>query len=294
MKITLQAAAKINLFLDILGKRPDGYHDLELVMQSVNLYDTVTLETERLLQNPIRLICSDPTLPQDESNIAYKAAMAFFQETDLRCSGLTITLEKQIPHAAGLGGGSADAAAVILGLNVLLRTRLTQERLCKIALKVGADVPFCLFGGTLLARGVGEKLASLPPLPDCTILIVKPSVGISTQEAYARYDQSGKQAAQEAVTPLLEALQEGNLPKIGAGLYNAFEAVTDLRVIGRIRKIMMNSGALGSLLSGSGSAVFGIFNEEESAAKIAERLEQQGLQTFLCRPISQTITVHQA
>ena len=180
-RLTVPAPAKLNLSLDIVGVREDGYHLLRMIMQTIDLCDQIVLERA----DEISLTCNLPELPCDERNLAVRAAHAFFERTGLP-GGVRMTLDKNIPHGAGMGGGSADAAAVLKGLNELCGTDLSQQELCEIGLRLGADVPFCIVGGTQLAEGVGERLTPLPPLPDCFLLVAKPEQGVSTPEATTR------------------------------------------------------------------------------------------------------------
>ena len=192
MKVTVKAYAKINLLLDICALRKDGYHDLFMLMQSVGLYDTVTVE--RVKGRNITIFCDDSDVPTDEHNIAYKAAEAFFSDYKIRKTsrGLRITIQKRIPHAAGLAGGSADGAAVLTALNEIYGTGLTARELCATGVKIGADVPFCLTGGTLLSQGIGEILSPVKPLRRCYIVLAKPDQGVNTGAAFASLTNSAR------------------------------------------------------------------------------------------------------
>lgn len=271
--ITLKANAKINLTLDILGKRLDGYHEIETVMQSVSLSDTVTLEkSER-----ISLSCSAPQLSGRE-NLAFRAAELFFETAGLNC-GAEIKIEKCIPLAAGLAGGSADAAAVLVGLNVLFNTNFCREQICEMGRKLGADVPFCTVGGTMIARGIGEKLSAVPPMPDCGIVIAKTGKKPSTGELYAQFDGISPKKHPDS-GKMLSALKSKSLKDVSSNLCNVFEEVS-AQCLG-LKEKMIENGAIGAALSGSGPSVFGIFESESGALNCAENLNAK---TFVCKPV---------
>lgn len=269
--ITLIANAKINLFLDILGKRSDGYHNLESVMQSVDLSDIITLK----LSDKITVECSNPEIPQNEGNICYKAAELFYAKSG-QSGGAEIRIEKRIPHGAGLGGGSADAAAVLTGLNKLNGNPFIEAELAQIGARIGADVPFCLCGGIQACRGIGDELMKIPTLPERVFLVVKPDFGCDTRSGYAGYDKSlipkcGK---------LSEFLESGeNFPKM---MYNVFQMVYNDERINEIVKRLNDSGAEGAILTGSGSAVFGVFPNEQSAETAARKFPKYF--TAVCKP----------
>lgn len=281
MMMKAQAYAKINLTLNITGRREDGYHAMRMVMQSVSLCDTVTL-----LDSPESGVVSNTEgIPCGPENTVRKAAEAFFAACPVTASGASFCVRKSIPQQAGLGGGSADAAAALVLLNRRFGTGLSREELCRLGLSVGADVPFCLYGGTALAEGIGERLSALPALPPCRILICKPPLGISTKEAFAAFDRSGGAAADDT-DAMLEALRTGCLPEIAARLGNAFERVRAPDEVRAIESAMLESGALGACMTGSGSAVFGLFYEKNGAAALCrDRLLEQYPETFLCRPV---------
>lgn len=286
-QITLKAPAKINLSLAITGRRQDGYHLLRSVMQTVSLYDTVSVSKAESAE--ILIECNIPEIPCDSSNIAYKAATAFFSSTKLPMGGLRIRLEKQIPSQAGLGGGSADGAAVIVALDRLFDTRLSLEQLCQIGLSVGADVPFCIMGGTALAEGIGEILTPAPSLPDCHIVLCKPPIGISTADAYRKYDQ-GDWHYDDHTDSLLDALRSRDLHRAAGYLFNLFEQLVPLPEVVAIQSLLKEHGALQSVMSGSGSAVYGIFDSEEKAKQAAESCRERYGDVFLCTPTAEGIT----
>jgi 4-diphosphocytidyl-2C-methyl-D-erythritol kinase len=281
MPFTVKANAKINLTLDITGKREDGYHFLRMVMQSVTLCDTLTLHTEG---KGIRLFCDRSEIPCNELNTVYKAASAFFAHTGIN-PNLTVHIDKAIPSQAGLGGGSADAAAVLLALNQIYGAGLPEQALCEIGLKIGADVPFCVVGGTALAEGIGEKLTALPALPPCRIVICKPPVGVDTKRAYALADAASKKESGFSAA-MLDAVRKGDLGEVARNLGNEFEQVMHLAEAVHIKNAMIRHGALGACMTGSGSAVFGIFEEDGKAVSCQSALKDVYPEAFVCEPAS--------
>lgn len=265
--ITLIAHAKINLFLDIAGKREDGYHLLETVMQSVDLADIVTVE---LTNSEITVDCSDPTVPKNEGNICFKAAERFFAQYG-KSGGAKIHIDKRIPHDAGMGGGSADAAAVLLGLNELSGQTFDEAALLKLAAHIGADVPFCLVGGTKLCRGIGEVMSDEQPYPAACFLIVKPDFGCDTKFAYADYDK----------------FSVPRRKRLAGEYYNVFRAIYKNDGLNAIVEKLTELGADGAELTGSGSAVFGAFSDEETAKTAARRFPEYF--TAVCKPMSRGI-----
>lgn len=286
--VTLRANAKINLMLDIVGRRPDGYHDLIMVMQSVTLHDLLT--AERTDQPGVWLECDHPGMPTDNS-LVHKAARAFFAHTGIT-GGVRFKLQCRVPMQAGLGGGSADAAAALTALNLLYDAKLDEDTLCAMGLKLGADVPFCVVGGTRLAKGVGEKLQPLPAPPACGLVLVKPTVGASTAEQFARAD-SVPDLPHPSADTLITALENNDLHGVCAALGNSFEAVIGLPEIEQCRQALLEAGAIGARMTGSGSTVFGIFADEataqRAAAVVQAKLPEYGV--FPCRPAAQGIEI---
>ena len=277
--ISLIANAKINLYLDITGRRGDGYHLLETVMMSVDLADIVTVDVLESREG-IAVDCTNPLIPSDNRNICFKAAELFFEAVG-RTPRASIHIEKRIPHAAGLGGGSADAAAVLEGLNRLSDRPLDEERLMSLAVRTGADVPFCMTGGTKLCRGIGEKISDIEPLSERVYLVIMPDHHCDTKGAYAEYDRAPL-PRRNGLTQFLKAGEE--FPK---KCYNVFrELYEDPKIDGIINKLL-SIGAEGANLSGSGAAVFGIFGDEASAEKAAREFPKYF--TAVCRPISKGI-----
>lgn len=265
---TTYAYAKINLSLDILGTRPDGYHEVQMIMQSLQLHDTLTLKIRK--EPGIAMTCSDTSLPADEHNLAYRAAVLFcttYGVTD----GIELHLEKRIPVAAGLAGGSSDAAAVLRGLNEMYGTPASAEELASLGVKLGADVPYCLMLGTALSEGIGERLTVLPAAPDCFCLLVKPTAGASTKQIYTDYDAlvQTTDIMHPDTNALLSALSDGDYNTLVSGLCNVLEPVTMRLVpeIASIKETLQGLGADGVLMSGSGPTVFALFSEEEKAKR---------------------------
>lgn len=261
-EISLNANAKLNLYLDITGTRYDGYHLLETVMQSIDLCDIVTIKLDNA--DKITVGCSDPHIPENEQNICYKAAMFFFTAAGIPPKA-NIYIDKRIPCEAGLGGGSADAAAVLKGLNTMFDCPLSPQELATTAAIVGADVPFCLCGGVKICLGIGEEMCDLQPLPERRYLIVKPHFGFDTKSAYKMFDLS----------PIPRKNALGDFIKSGEDfpkeVYNVFQKLYDDERINSIVRGLLEEGAQGTCLTGSGSAVFGIFPDDFTAEKAARR-----------------------
>lgn len=272
--LTLKAYAKINLALDVLFKRSDGYHEVAMIMQSVSLADTITLTSQ---PGDITLKVNIPGLPADASNLAYRAA-ALLKEYAQPEQGVHIGLVKHIPLAAGLAGGSADAAAVLKGLNTLWGLNFNLDELSRLAAKLGSDVPFCLYNGTKLATGRGELLAPLPALPACYVVLAKPAIAVPTAWVYQQFkpDKAGRRPDIEVMSKFLA---EGNLSGVAANMANVLESVTipAYPEISQIKEHMLNYGAMAALMSGSGPTVFGLVSCREQAEAIAKRLIAEGL-----------------
>lgn len=279
------AYAKLNLSLDVLGKRDDGYHDLRMVMQSVQLADEISLREEA--GEDISVHTNLRYLPNDERNLAAIAARKFWEETGMIRKGLDINIKKVIPVCAGMGGGSSDAAAVLRALNESSEAGLSLGRLAEIGSRVGSDVPYCVMGGTALAEGKGEKLTALPPLPNCHIVICKPPFPISTPELFGCIDCK-KIRCRPDTEGIIAALRAQDLTGVARRLYNVFEDVlTDRRgaEIAEIKKEIVSGGALGAAMSGSGPTVFGIFDDECKADRVYQSLKNQYKDTFLTKPV---------
>lgn len=278
MNVKVVAPAKINLMLDVTGKRDDGYHTITTIMQSVSLSDLVIVSENN--DGIISVKTSDLSIPSDEKNIAYKAAVEFINSASIQHNGLNIYIHKNIPPEAGLGGGSADAAAVLIGLNYLFCAGLSQKQLCNIGVNIGADVPFCIVGGTRFCNGIGEIITETSALEQCYIVIAKGTTGISTKYAFEKIDAVGFN-----VNPYFEKYN-GSVQSIKQYGYNRFELVTDNEDVKYIQKQMLAMGAKYSAMSGSGSAVFGLFDNEIGAQKCTDFLCKSNLFAVLCNPIS--------
>lgn len=272
-KIKINAYAKINLSLDVIGKREDGYHNLRMIMQEIDLKDIITISETK--DENIKIICKSKKVPTDEKNIAYKAAMLMLKKYE-KPTGLTIEIEKHIPVAGGLAGGSTDAAAVLKGLNEIWELNLTQNELMEIALELGSDIPFCIMGGTALARGRGEELTPLKSFKDRHILLVNPDISVSTKDVYDNLDLKSIEERPDTGT-LIEAVEDGDTEKLAKCMRNVLESVTVKKypMIDEIKETMMKNGALGSLMSGSGATVFGIFKTEEELDICKSQMENQ-------------------
>lgn len=280
--IKLPAPAKINIALDVLGKRPDGYHEVRMLMQQIKLHDTVLIERS---ESSIDVSCNNPLVPQDCGNIAYKAAKLLLDSAGIT-SGIKIKIDKKIPMAAGLAGGSTDAAAVLKGINELFALGLSMEQLAQIGVKAGADVPFCIKGGTMLSEGIGEILTPVSPLQGIFLIVVCPHINVSTQWVYQqlRLDRISQRPDFKL---LLDSIGLRDIAKISASLVNVLETVTIEKygIIKDIKEKLVSAGALGSLMSGSGPSVFGIFDSYETAKAACEIISHEGWDVFLTETI---------
>jgi 4-diphosphocytidyl-2-C-methyl-D-erythritol kinase len=283
--ITVKAYAKINLGLDVIRKREDGYHDVCMIMQSLELHDTIIINKSST--NEIAISTNLSYLPVDKGNLVYKAAALFFENISSR-DGVTIKLNKKIPVAAGLAGGSSDAAATLKGLNSLYQAGLSMEQLMKLGVKIGADVPYCIMLGTALSEGIGEVLTPLSPIPDCFILLVKPNISVSTKYVYENL-KLNTSVMHPDIAAMKKALSEGNLSALTGKMDNILQTVTvkDYPVIADIKKKMLEFGAASSLMSGSGPTVFGIYKSiasVERAASYFRKHPEYGRQVFVTKP----------
>lgn len=273
-KCVKKAYAKINLGLDVIGRLPNGYHEVKMIMQTVGIYDVLTLEK---IPEGIMVTTDNGELPTDENNLIYKSAKLMLDRYHLS-GGVKIHLEKNIPIAAGMAGGSTDAAATFIGMNELFEIGATQEALRELGVKVGADVPYCIMGGTALAEGIGEVLSPLPAPKDCYLLIAKPDINVSTKYVYEHLDAEGVEKHPD-IDGMIQALKQESLDGVIERLGNVLETVTVKKypIIQDIKQIMLENGAEGSLMSGSGPTVFGIFKEEEKAKKALQILQEKEL-----------------
>lgn len=277
-RITLNANAKINLFLEVNERLPDGYHDLQSIMQSVSLHDVLYIEVNEsgkfLLDCP-KIYCDY------KDNLIYKAAMAFYMHSGIVFTGMNVKVEKNIPASAGLAGGSTDAAAILKGLNTLYDKPFSDVELRSIGKTIGADVPFCIMGGTAIAGGVGEVLTPIIDLPECFIVISIGDCGVSTKWAFEQIDRLQKRKI-HSIDSIKKAMAERSLRDICRGFYNIFETVSPYET--KIKDIMLENGALGALMSGSGPSVFAVYDKKELADNAVGSLLKNGYSAFLCQP----------
>lgn len=279
-KITVMAPAKINLSLDITGVDEKGYHLLDMVMQSVSVYEKVTLEKR---QRGITIASNARYIPTDEKNVAVKAAMKFFAYSGID-GGVHIHIKKTVPIKAGMAGGSADAAGVIVGLDRLYGTKYSRRQLCEIGAAAGSDVPFMIVGGTKRVQGVGDVILPCAPMPSCHIVICMPSKGVSTPAAFANYDTLGKKTAVDT-DGLIKAMADGDLHRMASLMANDLEEAAASRYTRPIKEELLKLGALGSVMTGSGAAVFGVFDDGEKARAAYTYFKGRVRSVFLARPV---------
>ncbi|MBO5371243.1 MAG: 4-(cytidine 5'-diphospho)-2-C-methyl-D-erythritol kinase [Lachnospiraceae bacterium] len=274
-KIKVKALAKINLGLDVLRRREDGYHEVRMIMQTIHLYDQ--LEIAKTRESGIFITTNLDFLPTNENNLIYKAAKLLQDHCHIT-DGVSVDLKKHIPVAAGMAGGSTDAAAVLYGMNEIFHLGLKRQELMDLGVKIGADVPYCLMRGTALAEGIGEKLKSLPPVPKCPVLIAKPGIGISTKYVYENL-KLDENTIHPNIDAQLLAIRKGDLKELAANMGNLLETVTipENPIIDEIKQCMMENGALNAMMSGSGPTVFGLFEDEKTAQAAYEKMCQTQL-----------------
>lgn len=285
-KIQLKALAKINLGLDVLRRREDGYHEVKMIMQTIGLYDE--LELRKVKQPGIQVKTNLYYLPTNENNLVYRAAKLLMEEFGI-AEGISVNLHKKIPVAAGMAGGSSDAAAVLWGVNQMYGLGLSRKDLMERGVRLGADVPYCVLRGTALAEGIGEKLSVLPSMPKCYILIAKPGISVSTKFVYENLHANDLRPEQHPdVDAMIDAMKKKDLSLLASRMGNVLETVTvpAYPVIDKIKKCMIDSGALGAMMSGSGPTVFGIFDTQAKARKAyrAVKAEQLAKQVYLTIP----------
>lgn len=279
--LTINAPAKLNFLLDIVGVR-NGYHLMEMIMQTINLYDIITVKKNA--GSEITITGSYPDVRFDETNIAHKVAAAFFNQTGIDNCGVEILIEKSIPVGAGLGGGSADGAAVLKALNTLFGANLCLQEMIAIGAKIGADIPYCLVGGTALVTGIGECVSPMKLMPECTILLCKPTVSIMTSEAFKAYD-STEICHRPNIAKMRNAIESGDIYAVATAMGNVFEEVIKRDEIEYVKQGMQKFGALRPMMTGSGSAVFSIFGDPEKANECKKWLNKAQLQAFVCKCI---------
>lgn len=273
--ISLKALAKINLGLDVVRRREDGYHEVRMIMQTIHLYDR--LKITKTKTPGIEIHSNLPFLPVNENNLVYKAGQLLMNEFGIK-EGVRVDLLKRIPVAAGMAGGSSDAAAMLYGINQLFDLGLSRKQLMERGVSIGADVPYCLMRGTALAEGIGEKLKQLPPMVKCPVLIAKPQISVSTKFVYQNLKLDGTMVHPN-IDALIRDIKKKDLCAVTADMGNVLETVTipNYPVIAEIKKQMIHSGAQGAMMSGSGPTVFGLFENERQARKAYEEMKQTGL-----------------
>lgn len=278
----IKAYAKINISLDVVGKREDGYHLLKMIMQTIDLYDYINIKK---YDNGIKLACNKAYVPTDERNLAYKAADLFINTYDID-GGVEIYLKKNIPVAAGLAGGSTDAAAVLKAMRNLYKPEISDDELMKLGLKIGADVPYCIVGGTALCEGIGEKITKLSTFRDHILIVVKPSFGVSTKEVYKNLDIS-KINKHPDTELLIKSMEEENLFRVSKNMKNVLENVTLRKhiIIKNIKKELLDMGAMGALMSGSGPTVFAFFEDILKAQICYDKIKKKYKEVFITRTI---------
>lgn len=275
LELNLKALAKINLGLDVLRRREDGYHEVRMIMQTIHLYDKIQI---RKLPKPgIEVTTNLYYLPVNENNLVYKAAKLLMDEFQIP-EGVHIGLKKHIPVAAGMAGGSSDAAAVLFGVNRMFRLGLSRQQLMVRGVKIGADVPYCILRGTALAEGIGEKLTSLPPAPKCPVLIAKPPISVSTRMVYENL-KLNESTVHPDIDAVISAIEAGDGRAMAEHMGNVLESVTCVRypVIGQLKDIMVKYGAMNAMMSGSGPTVFGLFPDRKTARTALLEIRRQGL-----------------
>lgn len=283
--ITIKAMAKINLGLDVLRRREDGYHEVKMVMQTVGIHDTLCFTKRE--DKGIILRVDGADLPVDQDNLIYRAAQLLYEKASME-EGVEIVLTKRIPIAAGMAGGSTDAAATLVGMNRLFGLGYSEEELMEMGVTLGADIPYCIRGGTVLSEGIGEKLTPLPAVPGAWLVVAKPPIDVSTAYVYKNLDLEGLTGHPD-IDGMVEAIRRQDLTGITDRMENVMETVTerDYPVIGRLKALLKENGAYNALMSGSGPTVFGIFGQEEQARKALKAVEDSGLalqsyQTVFC------------
>lgn len=274
-KIELKAYGKINLGLDVIRKRPDGYHDLDMIMQMVDVYDDIVITKNKT--GKIEVKTDTTVLSNGKDNLAYMAAKMLMDEFKIK-DGVNIYINKRIPIAGGMAGGSSDCATTLMGINQLFELGLSKEELMERGVKLGADVPYCVLGGTAIARGIGEVLTPLSAPADCHVIIAKPPVSVSTAYVYGHIKPL-KITKRPDIEAMAQSIKDGDLKKMASLIYNVMEDVTvgEYPIISEIKQVMLDNGALNSIMSGSGPTVFGLFDDKEKAQQCVKTLEEKGL-----------------
>ena len=285
-KVTVIAPAKINLSLDILGVDERGYHLLDMIMQTVSLFERVTVSKK---EKDITLSSNARYIPTDSKNVAVKAAMLFFEYTGIQ-GGVHIHIKKTVPIKAGMAGGSADAAGVIVGLDKIYETNLTRQQMCEIGAKAGSDVPFMIMGGTKRVQGVGEIIKPCPPMPRCYLVVCMPDKGVSTPAAFANYDTLGEKTLVET-DKLVAAMEENDIYGVAKYMANDLEKAAASEYTQPIKEELIQQGAIGSVMTGSGAAVFGVFDDEDKAKAAVEYFRGRVRSVFIAKPVGFGATI---
>ena len=274
-EIGLKAYGKINLALDVVRKREDGYHEVRMIMQTVKMYDYIKIRKSK--EKGIRVYTNLSFLPTDENNLVYKAAKLLMDEFNIE-QGIDIKLDKFIPVAAGMGGGSSDAATVMIGINKMFELGLKKNELMERGVKIGADVPYCILRGTCLAEGIGEKLTTLKPMPNCYVVVIKPAISVSTKFVYENL-RANELTYHPDIDGMIADIEAADLHAVAGKLGNVLETVTqeEYPVIGEIKRSLINDGAINALMSGSGPTVFGLFEDRDVAEKALQNVKSSGL-----------------
>lgn len=286
-RLSRLAPAKINLYLEVSARRLDGYHDIESVMQTVTLFDMITLEKRAADGCGIVIECTKDGIPLDDKNLVYRAARLFFEKVGITECDVTFSIDKHIPMAAGLGGGSSDAATAIMLLNELYGTAMTEDELCALGAKIGADVPFLIKQGISVTRGIGDEFSPCDKLPDCFIVIALAGEGVSTPWAYGRLDEMYDfEVRKVSADKFTKALSEGNIGNIAGQMTNIFESVVlpERKHACRAGQILDGTGALRVMMSGSGPSMLGIFTDEKAARDAVSALTREGVEAYLTKP----------
>ncbi len=275
--IRLKARGKVNIGLDILGKREDGYHEMDMIMQTLSIYDEIRMKKDH--SGEIHVTSEVDFLNESEDNLAYKAAKLFYETCGIEDRGVTIGISKNIPISAGMAGGSADAATVLVGMNKLYETKLSEDELRAMGLKLGADVPYCIVRGTMRAQGVGEILTPLDAFPDCQVIIAKPAIAVSTAEVFKKYDSLSEIEGRPDIEGIMDGISHGDLFEIAEHMGNVLEKITiaDYPVIDKIKAICKSEGAVRAMMTGSGPTVFALFNNARNARKCYNVLKNEGI-----------------
>ena len=287
-KIILKTAGKLNLSLGITGTRDDGYHLMDMVMQSVSVYDTVSIEKNN--DGAIKIKCDKPHIPTDHRNIVYKSAQAFFEFCSIENQGITITIEKNVPDQAGMAGGSGNGAGVLVGLNEMYGTNLSATELMRIGEKIGADIPFCIVGGTAHVTGIGEIVINITPLKESLFVIVKGEEGVSTKLAFEEFD-NGECSETFSNMGLIDAIEKNEIEKIYINMRNVLEPKNKTSEIYTVKRDILNEGGKYPLMTGSGAAVFSLMQNKEKATEICIKLKEKYDTVFLAESVQKGVEI---